>query len=162
MTVTIGVLTARPAVPSVPSVYRALREQCRVLGIGTGPTAPELDIGALESSFGVVLPISLRRYFREVNGMELPDPDLVRFWSVAECRPLSEQGPYSAFQGAGQFFVVAEWGVMGWMYVVRLTPEKEPAPVWAIHEQEQVPVAASFRDFLAGYLRRDEAMLFPH
>jgi hypothetical protein len=152
---------------NVDATFAALREFWRSRGIQTNPGAADGEIDAHQVRFAIRLPDDVRAYFRAVNGMSSGpesradmDDDLIRFYPLAECRPLSVEWPEDRLPDAEAFLCFADYSIWCWGYGVRVrTPEA--GEVHALYGGKSVKVADSFIDFLAAYLRRDHSVTFP-
>lgn len=149
------------------AIFEALRTSWRSLGIRTNPGATDEEIDAHEARFAIRLPHDVRAYFRAVNGMSSGpesrcdmDADLIRFYALAECRPLSIEWPDDRLPNAASVLCFADYSIWCWGYGVRVGTA-DPGEVHVLYGGESVVVARSFTEFLAAYLRRDHSVTFP-
>jgi hypothetical protein len=152
----------------VDAIFTALKAYWAQWGIQPNAGATEAELQAHETEYGLSLPEDMRAYFLAVNGMSSGpesrrdmDDDLIRFYSLAECRPLDAEWPDSGVPDAGSVLCFADYSIWCWGYGARLSREASPGPVHVLYNPETVKVADSFREFLESYLRRDYAVTFP-
>jgi hypothetical protein len=132
------------------------------LQIAHATGASVADIEAFEQRHGVTLPQDLREYFRELNGMDIghegaSDLDLICFWRLDQV----EQGK----DENGDIYYFADWSIDACLYGVQLSPGATSAPVFLDcggynKRADLLKVASSFSEFVEGYLRKDEFVLY--
>ena len=152
---------------SVDAILSALAAYWTECGVEPNPGATDAEIDAHEVHYGITLPDELRAYFRTVNGMAEGsdaragwDQDLIRFYPLADCRPLDVEWPDSETPDAGSILCFADYSIWGWGYGVRVRGGDAGA-VHVLYNPETVKAADSFGAFLTSYLRRDDAVTFP-
>ena len=136
-------------------------------GIRPAGGVGEDEVLAFERRCGVKLPWGLRAYFREVGGIladgESPalDRDLIRFWPLSEVSSLARA--WVPAPEAERWFVIADYAMWTWAYVVRLPPEPATvAPVAvSLGGAELRPVADTFEKFVEMYFSRDPLVITP-
>ena len=150
------------------AIFTALEAYWDQCGIRPNAGATEAELAAHEAKYGVSLPDEMRDYFRAINGMfsgpkwrSSMDDDLIRFYPLAECRPLDVEWPDSGAPDAGSILCFADYSIWCWGYGARLSREAGRGPVHVLYGPETVQVADSFREFLESYLRRDYTVTFP-
>lgn len=124
--------------------------------------AAEAELRGFEGRHGVRLPEAVRDYFHHVGGMSpAVDQDLIRFWPLEEVTALARA--WVPAPDAERWFVIADYAMWTWAYVVRLSADaREAAPVAvSFGGAELRPIAASFEEFVEMYLRRDPLVISP-
>ncbi len=124
--------------------------------------ATPAEIAAFERENGVALPTDLRRYFAVINGTRSGRDDRygVGFWHLKRVSSFADTH-VSADPDAARTFAFADWS---WevVYGVRLSEDaREETPVFASLPSGRVQVAASFSEFVEGYLANPGSVLFP-
>ena len=136
-------------------------------GIRSIGGAGEDAVRGFEGRHGVRLPAGLRDYFRTVGGIaadgESPalDQDLIRFWPLDEVSTLAKA--WVPAPDAGRWFVIGDYAMWTWAYVVRLSSDAEEVGPVAVSfgSAELRPIAGSFEEFVEMYLRRDPLVISP-
>ncbi|HEX8212117.1 MAG TPA: SMI1/KNR4 family protein [Longimicrobium sp.] len=129
--------------------------------------AGEDEVRGFEKRHGVRLPAGLRHYFRYVGGIAVDgdspalDQDLIRFWPLDEVSTLAQA--WVPAPGAERWFVIGDYAMWTWAYVVRLSADAEEAAPVAVSfgSAELRPIAGSFEEFVELYLRRDPLVISP-
>jgi hypothetical protein len=136
-------------------------------GIRSVGGAGEAEVRGFERRHGVRLPAGLRDYFRTVGGIavdgESPalDQDLIRLWPLGEVSTLAKA--WVPAPEAERWFVVGDYAMWTWAYVVRLSSDAEEAAPVAVSfgGAELRTIAESFEEFVEMYLRRDPLVISP-
>jgi len=149
-------------VSAVECPGRKLVNYWRELGLPIPAGCPGAALEAFEKHAGVVLPDDLRNYFRLVNGMKDAwpgdqDPKGFSFWPLSKVRwvpeELAEMSPQtSAFPGAEDFYVFADYMGWSWAYAIRLSQSLEKNLVILIGKEVPELVAESFSAFVDLYV----------
>ncbi len=150
-----------------PAFLVRLVERWAEQGIRAAGGAGEAEVRGFEGRRGVRLPAGLRDYFRSVGGIavdgESPalDQDLIRFWPLEEVSSLAKA--WVPAREAERWFVIADYAMWTWAYVVRLSSDAEEAAPVAVNfgGAELRPIADSFHEFVEMYLRRDPLVISP-
>jgi hypothetical protein len=152
----------------VDAILNALAAYWATCGVHPNLGATEAELDAHEARYGLILPDEMRAYFRAVNGMAEGsdvgpgwDQDLIRFYPLADCRPLDVEWPDSEAADAGSILCFADYSIWCWGYGVRLRGDSDVGAVHVLYNPETVKAADSFGAFLASYLRRDDPVTFP-
>jgi hypothetical protein len=88
------------------------------------------------------------------------DQDLIRFWPLDEVSTLAKA--WVPAPEAERWFVIADYAMWTWAYVVRLSSDAREAPVAVSFGGAALrPIADSFEEFLELYLRRDPLVISP-
>ena len=126
--------------------------------------ATDDDIAAFESRYAVRLPSDLRTYFATVNGGALGhdgsmDHEMISFWRLDQVRSQLELNEGKG--GRDDLFGFAEWSIDCHTYEIQLhgDPGLE-TPIVIDYGSELQKVAGSFSEFIAAYLRCDDAVLY--
>jgi hypothetical protein len=145
------------------SFISRLKEHWAHLELAHAPGATNAEITAFEQRYGVRLSEDLRGYFRELNGLDIGhegamDLDLISFWRLDQVE-----------QGKGEnsdIFYFADWSIDACYYGIQLSPHfNSTTPVFLDcggfdKRSDLVKVASSFAEFVEGYLRKDEFVLY--
>ena len=148
----------------VPAFLTRLVERWAEQGIRPVGGVSEEELAAFEARRGVRIPADLRAYFRHVGGVLVNgetaalDHDLIRFWPLDEVSTLREA--WVAAPDAERWFVIADYAMWTWAYVVRMGAEGATVAV-SLGGAELRPVADSFEQFVELYLRRDPLVISP-
>ena len=150
-----------------PALLVRLVERWGEEGIRAAGGAGEAEVRGFEGRHGVRLPRGLREYFREVGGIAVDGEspalgrDLIRFWPLQEVSTLAKA--WVPAPQAERWFVIADYAMWTWAYVVRLSSDaREAAPVAvSFGGAELRNVADSFEEFVDKYLRRDPRVISP-
>jgi hypothetical protein len=151
----------------VPAFLVRLLERWEEQEIRSAGGAGEDEVRGFEERHGVRLPAELRHYFRHVGGIavdgESPalDQDLIRFWPFDEVSTLAQA--WVPAPDAERWFVIGDYAMWTWAYVVRLSSDAEAAAPVAVSfgSAELRPIASSFQEFVEMYLRRDPLVISP-
>lgn len=146
----------------VPAFLVRLVERWREQGIGSAGGAAKAELRAFEGRHGVRLPEAVRDYFLHVAGMSpAVDHDLIRFWPLDEVSTLAKA--WVPAPEAERWFVIGDYAMWTWAYVVRLSSNAEEAAPVAVSfgSAELRPIAGSFQEFVEMYLRRDPLVISP-
>jgi hypothetical protein len=162
---------ATHTLPIDPLLAR-LRERWSARGILHTRSASLADINTFEQRYGVVLPLDLRAYFMSVNGTAfgrfgMEDGDLLGFWHLDQVRTFAEElasdrSMQKVPPHATNVFAIADHSI--WVYGFGIQLSADPAartPVVASFGHPYHEVAASFTEFLQGYLRGDPDIINP-
>jgi len=126
--------------------------------------ASEREIAAFEERYGVRLPSDLRAYFATLNGGDLGregsmDQEMFSFWRLDQVRTQKELSEGKG--GRSDLFGFADWSIDAHVYVIQLRAHpQQSTPVFIDSGRGLQKVADSFSDFLVGYLRDDESVLY--
>jgi hypothetical protein len=152
----------------VDATLDALKSYWADWGIRSNVGATEAELAAHESRYGLRFSSELRAYFRTVNGMADrvdsaldTDDDLIRFYPLAECRPLDIENPDTTVPGAARFLCFADYSIWGWGYGVWLGEGTGAGAVHVLYDADTVRVAETLQTFLQSYVRRDYAVTHP-
>ena len=104
----------------------------------------------------------MRKYFRRANGMKDTwpgdqDPNGFSFWPLSKVRwvpeELAETSPHtSAFPGAEDFYVFADYMGWSWAYAIRLSSSQGKNLVILVGKELPELVAKSFSAFVDVYV----------
>ncbi len=132
------------------------------LGLAHAAGASAAEIAAFEQRYGVTLSQDLREYFRELNGLDIghegaSDLDLISFWRLDQVE-----------QGKGEnwdIYYFADWSIDACQYGVQLSSDVTSGHVFLDcggfdKRSDLLKVASSFSEFIEGYLRKDEFVLY--
>ena len=144
------------------SFVSELKRHWKQLGLAHAAGASAAEIAAFEQRHGVTLSLDLREYFRELNGLDIghegaSDLDLISFWRLDQVE-----------RGKGEnrdIYYFADWSIDAGLYGVQLSSGIAPAPVFLDcggYEKrgDLLKVASNFSEFIDGYLRKDEFVLY--
>jgi hypothetical protein len=144
------------------SFLSKLKKHWQELDLAHAAGASAAEIVAFEERYSVTLPTDLREYFRELNGFAIghegaSDLDLISFWHLDEV----EQGKGEN----GDIYYFADWSIDACLYGIQLTSSMTSTPVFLDcggfgKRNDLVKIAPSFSEFIAGYLRKDEFVLY--
>jgi hypothetical protein len=139
-----------------------LRAHWKTFGLTTGSRLSPPDIEAFQSLHSVLLPLDLREYFLELNGLahgwqNEQDPNGFSFWQLSRVAPVSSlkaQHPHlPPVPEADSYFVFADYLQWSWAYAIRLTGDASAQnPVIIVGKEPLVIVATSFSDFVDLYI----------
>lgn len=150
----------------IDSIVERVRERWLAEGVRPEPGASAEEVSSFEERYAVRLPADVRAFFGAMNGTgEYIDAEAVSWWPLRRVRTIAEELPDDRPvppAGAGHFCFV-DYSVWCNAYALRLTADPDqPAPVVAVYAADLlVPIAPSFRDFLAMYLADSYAVLHP-
>jgi hypothetical protein len=152
---------------SIPAFLARLVERWAEDGIRPDGGAGEDAVRAFEERRRVRLPADLREYFLRLGGARMDgesaalDRDLIRFWRLEDVETLASS--WVPAPDAERWFVIADYSIWAWAYVIRLSADPGAATPVAVSlgATELIPVAASFEEFVEMYLRRDPLVLAP-
>jgi len=133
------------------------------LPIAKGCHPESLD--EFESRNHVILPKSMRDYFRVANGMRdthSQDRRGFSFWPLSQVIPVEEEverhTPFLRhFPGDDEFFVFADYLDWSWGYAIRLKPGTSDRVVLFGKESPEL-VAESFEEFVGLYVEDGRAL----
>ena len=136
-------------------------------GIRSHGGVGEDEIRAFEARRGVGMPDDLRAYFLHVGGVRMDgespalDQDLIRFWRLGDLETLASS--WVPTPDAQSWFVIADYNIWAWAYVIRLSPDPAATAPVAVSfgGAELRAVAGSFEEFVEMYLRRDPLVISP-
>jgi hypothetical protein len=139
-----------------------LKRHWEELGLAHAAGVSAAEITAFEQRYAVTLSQDLRDYFSELNGLDIghegaSDPDLISFWRLDQVE-----------QGKGEnrdIYYFADWSIDACLYGVQLSADMTSAPVFldcgGYHKRNDLlKVASNFSEFIEGYLRKDEFVLY--
>ena len=136
-------------------------------GIRLNHGASEDEFAAFEAKYHVRLPKDFGDYFAAVNGLDgsehwMTDEKVITFLALHEMKPLSEAWS-SKVADAASYFVFADYSLSAHIYAIRLSnsSENDNPVVVAYDDENLVKVASSFSEFVQGYLKDNNAVLFP-
>jgi hypothetical protein len=144
----------------------SLRQEWEAQGIANPQLPTSIDLAAFEARHGVHVPAVIAEYFLRVNGtkegrLRMEDTDLISFWHLDQIETLATVSPGDPTPGAGNLFVFADWSIEAHTWAVRLSADVTDATLVVITYGPAQEVASSFEEFLEGYLRRQNRVLFP-
>jgi len=148
------------------SLNAALRAYWDERGIANPSVATPEDIAAFEARHRVRLPPAIVDYFLVVNGTRegrwgMEDEDLISFSHLDQVQSLRERYPDDPHPDAAMLFVVADHSIDAWAWAVRLSADAAaPTPVFIVAFTVQ-QIAASFDEYVDGYMRREPSVIFP-
>ena len=144
------------------SFLAKLKRHWEQLGLAHAAGASAAEIAAFEQRHGVILSQDLREYFRDLNGLDIghegaSDLDFISFWHLDQVE-----------RGKGEnrdIYYFADWSIDACLYGVHLSSVMTPAPVFLDcggynKRSDLLQVASSFSEFIEGYLRKDEFVLY--
>jgi hypothetical protein len=144
------------------SFVSELKRHWEQLGLAHAAGVSAAQITAFEQRYAVTLSQDLRDYFRELNGLDIghegaSDLDLISFWRLDQVE-----------QGRGEntdIYYFADWSIDACLYGVQMSSGMTSAPVFLDcsrydKRSDLLKVASSFSEFIEGYLRKDEFMLY--
>ena len=144
------------------SFVSKLRRHWEHLGLAHAAGVSTAEITAFEQRYAVILPQALRDYFRELNGLDIghegaSDLDLISFWRLDQV----ERGKGEN----GDIYYFADWSIDACLYGVQLSSGMTSAPVFLDFggydkRSDLLKVASDFSEFIEGYLRKDEFVLY--
>jgi len=150
------------------TIGERLRAHWLAQGITPPPGVAEDRLREFETRFGVSLPLDLRGYFLEIDGMgsrdESNDDDWFSFWRLAEVKQCSDMYTDRFIEDQSAYFVFADHSICLPAYAIRLTPSgTDSRQVIAIESDQREystsVVALSFSEFVERYLA-DETSRF--
>ena len=152
---------------NIPAFLTRLVERWAEDGIRPDGGAEEDAVRAFEARRGVRLPPDLRQYFLRLGGARMDgesaalDRDLIRFWRLEDVETLASS--WVPAPDAERWFVIADYSIWTWAYVVRLSADPGAATPVAVSlgASELIPVADSFERFVELYLTRDPRVISP-
>ena len=128
-------------------------------GVRVNHGASAEALATFETRHRVVLPGDVRDYFKCVNGMydSLTDEQLIRFWTLEEVKPLSEEAPaYSEpdyLTEAHRVFVFADYSIWALAFAIRLSAYTSHSQlVYRIGGSRPVLLAKTFSEFVDVYM----------
>jgi hypothetical protein len=138
-----------------------LVEHWKQLGM-TLPSGCRPDsITAFETVNGVTLPLTMRDYYVEANGMQetftdSTDPDGFCFWPLSKVVPVTDIRDSlhaKSFAGETEFFAFADYFQWSWVYAIKLRRDIDvPNSVILLGREYPEVVAASFDEFVDLYV----------
>jgi hypothetical protein len=145
--------------PSLASTLTELKIRWQASGTSIREGAPLRAIEAFENRYAVILPSDFAEYLQTVDGMNPGETDerLVRFWKLDELRPAHE-GRFPVPETFTGYFLFADYPLGEQGYAIRLLLGGNE--VVLLGARPPTHVAASFSEFLAGYMRGARATLF--
>jgi hypothetical protein len=148
------------------SINQAIRAFWEAQGIANPLPATPGDIATFEARHSVRLPEPVVEYFLLVNGTRvgqwgIEDDLMISFWHLDQVQTLSEWRPHDQGMDRRDLFIFADFNIDGVAWAVQFSSDgAAPVPVVSTDDLSR-PVAASFQDFLGGYMARSMMMLFP-
>lgn len=138
--------------PSLASTLSELKIRWQASGTSIREGAPLPAIEAFENRYAVILPPDFAEYLQTVDGMNLGETDehLIRFWKLDELRPAHE-GRFPVPEDLTGYFLFADYPLGEQGYAIRLLLGGNE--VLLLGARPPTHVAASFSEFLTGYLR---------
>jgi hypothetical protein len=143
------------------SITRQLRAHWGSHGVQPASAATPAEIASFEQAFGIVLPADFREYLTSLNGMDLGhegamDNELISFWRLSDIRRDHVESP-----ARSDLFAFADWSIDAHLYALQLSSNDQAAtPVFIVGGEHLLRIADSFTDFVEGYLRNDEFVLY--
>jgi hypothetical protein len=132
----------------------------------------EKEILSFESKYSVKMPLDLRDYFHQVNGMGYwpadQDKEGFSFYRLRDIKTLSETAKDQQFDWlknlpeADSFFIFSDYLVWCWGYAVRLSKDptvKNDVVLLCCHNP--IKIADSFMEFVELYFEDDERLYPP-
>lgn len=137
-----------------------MKEAWRKSGVALRSGATDADIEAFEHLHGARLGEDIAEYFRSIDGMNESEADehSIRFWPLAEVRPVLQEIASAKAEMFGGYFVFADYSLWAHGYAVRVAEGTDD--VILVGDEKPIAIAASFADFLEIYTSHPEK-LFP-
>jgi len=136
-------------------------------GVKLNRDASEDELATFEAKYHVRLPEDVREHFALVNGFGgseywMTDENVITFLALNEMKPLSEAWSPKIAEAAS-YFVFADYSLSAHVYAIRLldSPGNDNPVVVAYDDENIVKVASSFSEFVQGYVKDNNAVLFP-
>jgi hypothetical protein len=130
---------------------RRFRRELRRGQFEVRPGAPETTIRQFESTYGVVVPYDMRRFYRSIDGMAPSewafDSDM-RVLPIGEVKPVHEEFADADDPSSSQpaeAFVIADNSISAYFFAIDLRASDQP--VYLVHS-EPIRVATGFSDFV--------------
>ena len=129
------------------------------------PGAAEKELCAFETKYGIQFPEDFRQYLRSMNGFDesdhwMIDDNLITFLGLSQIMPLDKYWSPGFANSAG-FFVFADYSISAHVYAIQLRNAAVDRNQVVVIYDKLIEVACSFTEFIEGYLKRDDAQLFP-
>lgn len=139
---------------STESLLAEIGSRWRQRGLKLEPCASHSALGDFESRFRVRCPDDFSTYLLTLGGMPMGtwDEHLIRFWQLAEIRPVAD-----VEEGLG-YFVFADWSISAHEYAIGLSTPARP-DVTLMGGTKPRSIAPTFATFLSKYLS-DPSSLF--
>ena len=138
-----------------------LRETWLAHNVKINQGVKEEDLKRFQAQYGIILPEDFSEYFLCMNGMDIntTDTELIRFWSLEELRPLTDEAPEYAqsdyLKNAACVFPFADYSIWSHAYALRLSAEKSAQnEIYVIGCRQPILLAKSFAEFINLYLSR--------
>ncbi len=132
-------------------------------GITIQQGVAESRIQEFEDKYRVLLPLDLKSYFLQVDGMKMTlddskDKEGFSFWPLSQVKTVELEytqlriEPYTA-QNLESFFVFVDYFDWSWAYAIYLSPElAAPNQVILIGKEEPIKIADCFTAFVDLYI----------
>jgi len=139
------------------NVFQRLRAAWLSADVVINPGADPSEIVAFESKHSVKLPPEFKDYLMTVNGMAdgATDDQLISFLSLSaiDCEMSQREAPSRRSD-----VVFAEYLIHSHVYVIRKSPFRKQAWVFATDGRHERRLAGSFVEFVERYLNRPAAV----
>ena len=145
------------------TIARKLISHWEASSISISIGVAEGQIREFEHRYHVVMPLDIREYFLQVDGMQMTlndckDKEGFSFWPLRRVKTVKEElnrsaGKYTEAKGAESFFVFADYLDWSWAYAIYLSDDLSTRnKVVLIGKGLPIEIADSFTDFVNLYL----------
>lgn len=143
---------------NIASLIAEVQQAWLTSGATLRPGVEDVRILEFEQRYGVRMPGELAEYFRAVDGMLDGDSDthLIRFWTLAEMRPVALELPRADQSAYDGYFVLADYSLWAHAYAIRLSAGDNDVAI--VGGDAPIQIASSFSNFLLIYLRQPELL----
>jgi len=156
-------------VNAAESIWKRLIAHWRGCNLEVPLAVDSSSIRTFERHFKVVLPEDMRAYFLTANGNGAEfDPELFRFWQLAELIPVHEQftdvfpASHSERFNYPGCFIFADHSISLCDYAIQLNPSGNHAgAIYRVPSSTLtgIPLALSFTQFIEMYLSNPQSVL---